>query len=193
MNFFDRKFTELHNDKDQFMRQLRAVELKKMDSVNVDQKTGQIIGKIGNCTVSLEKCSCLDFNKRHKPCKHMYRLAMDLKIFSIETPTVTVSKRYSDNEILRKVFDVEHGLFSVQFTKYRFGIKAHCSCPAGKYKTLCRHVMQCISEDDEIAEIIQSEGLLDLYEEYMSKLEEAEKLKNEAKSLKKKFARLLLE
>ncbi len=192
MNFFDSRNAEIHHDKEQFLRQLRAQNLK-MDYVDFAEK----VGRVDNITVSLEKCSCLDFNKRHKPCKHMYRLAMDLKIFAIENSPITLIKRdiFEDNgnEIVEKVFSVEYGVFYVQFTKDRFGVSAHCSCPAGKYKTLCRHVIQCITEDEEIAEIMREEGLLQMYEEYIEKEKLAEELKRESTKLKKRFARLLLE
>ena len=81
----------------------------------------------------------------------------------------------------------------LSLTKDRFGVSAHCTCPAGKYKTLCRHVVQCITEDEEIAEIMRDEGLLQMYEEYIEKERLAEQLKLESTKLKKRFARLLLE
>ena len=119
MNFFDSQNTELHNDREQFLRQLRARDLK-LDYVDFAEK----VGKIDNITVSLEKCSCFDFNKRHKPCKHMYRLAMDLKIFAIENPPITLIKEniFEDNgnKIIEKVFSVEHGVFYVKFNKRSF-------------------------------------------------------------------------
>lgn len=76
MGFFDSENKSFHSDTDQLKRQKSALSLK-MNSVNSDLK----IGSIKSYSVSLENCSCTDFVRRHKPCKHMYRLAMDLGIF----------------------------------------------------------------------------------------------------------------
>ncbi len=78
MGFFDSENKSFHSDTDQLKRQKSALSLK-MDSVDSDLK----IGSIKNYSVSLENCSCADFARRHKPCKHMYRLAMDLGIFKV--------------------------------------------------------------------------------------------------------------
>lgn len=91
MNFFSLEYSELHKEQSQISRQLRALELKKMDSINAETKTG----KISTCFVSLEKCNCHDFQNRRKPCKHMYRLAMDLGIFSIDSPPSTAIKNFA--------------------------------------------------------------------------------------------------
>lgn len=195
MNFFDSEYSELHKDKKQIERQLRAVDLKQMDYVDFKNK----VGKISTCSVSLEKCNCLDFHKRRKPCKHMYRLAMDLGIFSVEevsekfTSRIEIIFRRKQNGVFEKIFNVEDGIFSVRFREDKHGIKAHCTCPAGRYKTLCRHVVQCINEDEEIADVLRDYGLLSIYESHLKKLEEAEKIQLEAKNLKKNFAKLLLE
>ena len=38
---------------------------------------------------TLKKCDCEDFKRRHLPCKHMYRLAMEIGAF----PKVNTSSR----------------------------------------------------------------------------------------------------
>lgn len=83
-------------------------------------------------------------------------------------------------------------------------VHAHCDCQAGQFKTLCKHVMQCIETDAEIKAALVESGLWQIYEEYHQKLAEAEavkrevmkeveKVKREAKNVKKKFERLLLD
>lgn len=49
--------------------------------IDMISQSGNFKGSSGNHTTSLEKCSCVDFLRRRKPCKHMYRLAMELDIF----------------------------------------------------------------------------------------------------------------
>ncbi|MBQ6975957.1 MAG: SWIM zinc finger family protein [Selenomonadaceae bacterium] len=195
MNFFDAKYTNLHKDKKQVERQRRAVDLNEMDYVDFQNQIGKVDGR----SVSLEKCNCLDFHKRGKPCKHMYRLAMDLGIFSIEdgakkfNQKIEVLFRRRQNGVFEKIFNVDEGFFTVRFREDKRGVKAHCSCRAGKYKMLCRHIIQCITEDEEIAELLSDYGLLTIYEEHLNKIKESEKLEREAKNLKRNFARLLLE
>lgn len=70
--------------------------------------------------------------------------------------------------------------------------KAHCTCSAGEKLTLCKHVLKCIDEHDEIRYALTKCGLLQVYEEHLLLLDEAEKIKREAKNVKKKFSRLLL-
>lgn len=77
MSFFSAEHDSLHTEVDQLKRINSALKLK-MDFVNVDNQTG----KIKNYDVTLDKCTCMDFGRRHKPCKHMYRLAMELRIFN---------------------------------------------------------------------------------------------------------------
>ncbi len=79
MNFFDSNSGKLHATKDQLKRQKSALSLQ-MTSVDGVSKTGVI----KNYSVSLDGCTCIDFSHRQKPCKHMYRLAMDLGLFTAD-------------------------------------------------------------------------------------------------------------
>lgn len=72
-------------------------------------------------------------------------------------------------------------------------VHAHCDCQAGQFKTLCKHVLQCIETDAEVKAALVESGLWQVYEEHLQKLKEVEKVKREAKNLKKKFERLFLE
>ena len=80
MNFFSAENKSLHEEYEQLQRQQRATELQ-LDSIDRDARTG----KIKTYDVSLDGCTCVDFSRRHKPCKHMYRLAIELGIFSVDT------------------------------------------------------------------------------------------------------------
>ncbi len=72
-----------HNDPEQRKRWTTASKdcsLVKM----LDESQGVAIvsgNRGGEYTTSLVMCSCPDFAKRHKPCKHMYFLAHHLGVF----------------------------------------------------------------------------------------------------------------
>lgn len=50
-------------------------------SLNPEQQTGVFSGSSGVYQTSLTQCTCIDFSRRHKPCKHMYRLAIELGVY----------------------------------------------------------------------------------------------------------------
>ena len=78
MPFFSPAYNRIHEQKRQKERQLRALVVT-VNSLDTDRKTGDINGYC----VSLDHCECMDFRKRKKPCKHIYRLAMELGIFPV--------------------------------------------------------------------------------------------------------------
>lgn len=79
MNYFSAENKSLHSEYGQLQRQQRATTFT-MDSIDVENQTG----KRKDYDVSLERCTCVDFSQRGKPCKHMYRLAIELGIFSVD-------------------------------------------------------------------------------------------------------------
>lgn len=79
MSFFEPEYDDLHLDYEQLRRQKSALSLE-MDYVDACKE----IGIIKNYKVSLEGCTCTDFSRRHKPCKHMYCLAMELGVFEVD-------------------------------------------------------------------------------------------------------------
>ena len=83
-------------------------------------------------------------------------------------------------------------IYTVTFVSNGETVKARCTCPAGDKKALCKHVLKCIDENSDIRYALTQCGLLQVYEEHLLLLTEAEKIKREAKNVKKKFERLLL-
>ena len=99
MNFFTEEFERLHNDGEQMIRQERAsdVEINWIPKLADDgqpilNKSGKprrqymINTRLKTCRikdylVSLESCTCRDFQSRRLPCKHMYKLAARLGLF----------------------------------------------------------------------------------------------------------------
>ena len=88
---------------------------------------------------------------------------------------------------------VEGRNYYVYFVSDGTNVHAHCSCLACKYKTLCRHILQCIEDDAEIFNALKECGMWQLYEVYLQLEKSAMEVKRESKTLKKKFAHLLLE
>lgn len=79
MSFFSSD-DSLHKDEDQLKRIKSALKLK-MDSVDFETQTGHI----KDYDVSLDRCTCIDFGRRRKPCKHIYRLAIELGVFNVDS------------------------------------------------------------------------------------------------------------
>lgn len=76
------KFNGIH-DTDEQKKRAKSACSAKLTPLSVDQINECAIfqgsGKKYNTT--LESCQCVDFGRRKKPCKHMYRLAMELNLF----------------------------------------------------------------------------------------------------------------
>lgn len=89
--------------------------------------------------------------------------------------------------------EVDGRNYHVRFVSDGITVRAHCSCLACQYKTLCRHVLQCIENDAEIFDALNKCGLWQIYESYLQLKKSAEELKRESKNLKKKFSYMLLE
>ena len=97
-------------------------------------------------------------------------------------------KKFEKNFIVK--FDGRN--YRVDFISDGKSVQAHCSCLACKYKTLCRHILQCVEDDAEILDALRECGLWQLYEVHLRLDKTAEEIKRESKDLKKKFSRLLL-
>lgn len=73
---------EYNSTTDQLRRIQRACEetfnIRYEDTV---RGTALFVGGSGKYNTSLTECSCPDFKKRRLPCKHMYKLAVDMKLF----------------------------------------------------------------------------------------------------------------
>ena len=105
MKFFSAKKNFLHEEHGQLERQKKALGLK-MNSVDRENQSGTI----KNYFVSLDGCTCVDFGRRHKPCKHIYRLAFELGVFDLDAEKIdallavtpkTVNAFYTPKNFLR--------------------------------------------------------------------------------------------
>ena len=75
----------IHEDEAQVSRQGRAMTYPFSFKVNKGQKTARFssTSDLPYYDTTLKGCDCYDFQGRHLPCKHMYRLAVELGIIEI--------------------------------------------------------------------------------------------------------------
>ena len=71
----------IHQEPEQIARQERGLSDQYIPiTLDRSAKTGKFRGSCGEeYRTTLESCDCMDFKKRNLPCKHMYRLAMELE------------------------------------------------------------------------------------------------------------------
>lgn len=76
---------EIHNDKAQVARQGRAITYPFSFEVNDINNTARFssTSALPYYDTTLADCTCLDFQERKLPCKHIYRLAVELSIIEI--------------------------------------------------------------------------------------------------------------
>lgn len=85
----------IHEDEAQIARQGRAMNYPFTFEVDKDNKTARFssMTDLPYYDTSLKECTCYDFQERHLPCKHMYRLAVELGIIEIiKRPTYDKEK-----------------------------------------------------------------------------------------------------
>ncbi len=77
---FDRWDLSIHNNPDQLKRRISASKIKPSDIKLDEIHSSAIICGSGEepYSVTLDSCTCYDFQSRDLPCKHMYRLALEL-------------------------------------------------------------------------------------------------------------------
>lgn len=79
-------YLPINSDPEQIKRQKRAMTRQcKPLSINFDNKTGVFSSSSsGTYQVTTTSCTCPDFVRRRKPCKHMYRLLDELGLCSLK-------------------------------------------------------------------------------------------------------------
>lgn len=79
-DFFTEAAIDLHGTADQLQRQEKLLDVK-IGKIDKNNKCGTL--GTTNYTTTLFKCTCKDFKDRHLPCKHIYRLALELGIYKM--------------------------------------------------------------------------------------------------------------
>lgn len=90
---FGRWPAAIHADAEQKKRQKSALD-KKLSPLELNVTEQKAVFKGSSASsyeTTLDSCSCVDFARRALPCKHMYRLAMELKLFPGIENAVTIS------------------------------------------------------------------------------------------------------
>lgn len=120
--------SSVHNDIDQIKRIISAKKISTSD-VNIDYNNeSALISGSSDCpySVTLESCSCYDFESRNLPCKHIYRLAIDLGYLS-DLPTLDkkLSKNFDIQSETSRFYDYyKSGIISAEkFIKIADSIK----------------------------------------------------------------------
>jgi hypothetical protein len=89
----------LHNDCEQIKRIVSSQRIKS-EKVTIDPITqsAEIVGRDGTYSVTLNSCTCFDFEFRQLPCKHMYCLSRELGYLT-DLPVVDrkAAKSFKDN------------------------------------------------------------------------------------------------
>lgn len=83
-----KQWDEVHDNPDQKKRLSSSKKAENTPlSINQQSGTGEFSGSHGKYKTSLSSCTCVDFARRKKPCKHMYRLAIELGMMEESTET----------------------------------------------------------------------------------------------------------
>jgi len=75
-------FTDFKNYDFKNNMRLKSAISDNMSYVTTPVVSADIKGQTGTYHVTLESCTCPDYRSRHIPCKHMYRLALQLGLLS---------------------------------------------------------------------------------------------------------------
>ena len=104
---------EMHTD-DYAVKRIKSARSSKLTPVKVDKDDlyGYFQGSSGRYETWLDKCPCGDFHRGQRPCKHMYRLAMELGVFegSFDADVLRIPTPKKDKITLSESVDVLEGL-----------------------------------------------------------------------------------
>lgn len=86
MNKYDawEKWADFYDD-EYAQKRIKSAKSAKLTPVSIDEENlcGVFTGSHGRYLTSLEGCPCGDFRRAKRPCKHMYRLAMELGLLDV--------------------------------------------------------------------------------------------------------------
>lgn len=96
---WDEHIHQLPEQQDRIIRARSAATTP--DSVDKDAQTA--VYKGGRYHVTLNSCTCVDFSRTRRPCKHIYRLAMELGL--LEDNTHQTGEKYDDKSDLLQSYE----------------------------------------------------------------------------------------
>ena len=89
----------VHNDYEQIKR-VAFMQRIKPENVTIypEKQSAKIIGTDGTYNVTLNSCTCHDFEARQLPCKHIYKLASELGYLEdLPKPSRKAAKAFKEN------------------------------------------------------------------------------------------------
>lgn len=89
----------VHNDYEQIKR-VAFMQRIKSENVTIypEKKSAKIVGTDGTYNVTLNSCTCHDFEARQLPCKHIYKLASELGYLEdLPKPSRKAAKAFKEN------------------------------------------------------------------------------------------------
>lgn len=100
------QWSDCHQSQEQQKRMARA-QTAACTPVGLDRDMGAGVfkGSSGTHTTTLEHCTCVDFCRRKLPCKHMYRLAMELGLTDLSFKSDSVAVMDSIKEPLSETVE----------------------------------------------------------------------------------------
>ena len=93
---------------EQQKRQYSALD-KKLTPISIDReaKIGLFKGSKGIYCAALDRCDCMDFVRNYLPCKHMYRLAMELGVIpGIDHAKTIKAEQIPVDKVLEMISDL---------------------------------------------------------------------------------------
>lgn len=100
--------SEFLND-DYAQKRIKSAMSKKLTPVliNHDDCFGYFQGSHGRYETFLDRCPCGDFRRAHRPCKHIFRLAMELGLidYPYESDTLSIPSVRSEQKLLSEAID----------------------------------------------------------------------------------------
>lgn len=125
----------IHTDEAQIARQGRAMTYPFDFEVNRDTKTARFSSTsiLPYYNTSLTNCDCLDFQARKLPCKHIYRLAVELGIIEIiKRPSGGYDKANLDR--IRASSDIDND--PEQIKRQKSGMDKKCTPTTINYENM---------------------------------------------------------
>jgi hypothetical protein len=103
MDFWSPSNSALHKEQDQLNRQKYAIKLNEaLNDIDQEKQCCEIKGSgKDSYHVTLETCTCVDFKRRGLPCKHMYKLAHHLGVFTLSNEANPKSSNKSTGATIR--------------------------------------------------------------------------------------------
>lgn len=157
LSLWTERFADLHAKPSQLKRQKSATSIP-IRSEHLDISSSSVA--IKDYAVSLDSCTCIDFQRRRLPCKHMYRLAHELKMFDlgVECP----HGAYPPQDKSKRVCDPERAAITARLVSLSADAqKAYCEILRAHASSDKSSIKGCVLLDvDSVLNELLSAGLI---------------------------------